>query len=124
MRRRKLLPRKASLRPKTPMRKVNTARKAKEWQRAYGSPERCDFVNWYGCVVCGYTPCENAHLENDGMGRKANYDLIVPLCPTHHREQEGRTQAFQRDHDIDLYALAAQVEREWQSYTRRTPHDE
>lgn len=123
MRRRKLLSRKANLKPKVAVKKRNVSRHAAEWRRAYGSPERADFVNWLACVVCGYSPCENAHIENGGMGRKADARFVVPLCPKHHREQEGRTEAFQAQYGIDLYDYAAKTEAAWQAHHGGT-HDE
>jgi len=59
-------------------------RGANEFQRVYGSKERVEWVQSLPCLACGKGPSENAHTENGGMGRKAGYATIVPLCPEHH----------------------------------------
>lgn len=46
-----------------------------------------------GCIVCRneygtYTPAEIHHLRGhqwSGMGRRANDEHTIPLCPEHHR---------------------------------------
>ncbi len=60
----------------------NAKRKASEMERAYGPPERREFVKAMPCAACrvvGYS--ENAHLlGNGGMSRKADADTVGPLC--------------------------------------------
>tara|TARA_Y100001937_G_scaffold55063_1_gene75875 strand:+ start:1107 stop:1388 length:282 start_codon:yes stop_codon:yes gene_type:complete len=44
-----------------------------------------------GCIACrkmGYydTPAEIHHIQEKYMlGKKANWDQVIPLCPAHHR---------------------------------------
>lgn len=68
-------------------------RTSREFVRIYGSRERVRFVSGLPCVVPYCTcpdPRQNAHIVNGGIGRKADADKIVPLCPPHHRELHDR----------------------------------
>lgn len=38
---------------------------------------------------------------------------IAPLCRLHHREQEGRTKAFEAKYGLDLEDIASRVAMEW-----------
>ena len=58
-----------------------------EFQRVYGSKRRVEFVKSLPCMVCAGKPCENAHIKSGGMGRKADYRQIIPLCKVCHRKQ-------------------------------------
>lgn len=54
-----------------------------DFEREYGSDERRAWVSGRPCIACGHQcpeGCENAHVGNDGRGRKAGYAQIVPLC--------------------------------------------
>lgn len=64
--------------------KKSAAAKAKDFARKYGSEERVGFVRSLPCVCCWRAPSENAHTKSGGVGRKADYTTIVPLCKTHH----------------------------------------
>jgi len=65
-----------------PINKVNPVRRAREFARCYGSKARVAFIKTLACVVCGATPSDNAHIHGSksGMGRKADYADIIPLC--------------------------------------------
>ena len=64
--------------------------------RSRGTPLR--WIKNLECLACAaISPflgdatrgeCDNAHVETDGMGRKADYDKIVPLCRTHHQRYD------------------------------------
>lgn len=54
---------------------------------------------------------EPAHLKTRGTGGD-DRNNVVPLCPKHHDEQEGKTATFQSKYGVDLMALAV-------AYTRR-----
>lgn len=46
------------------------------------------YLSWfhnqgYCCMVCGTSPIEAHHIQQGNRGRQD--DLIVPLCPDHHR---------------------------------------
>lgn len=92
-------------------------RKRDRIARAFGPIERVRWVQSLPCLVCGDSPCENAHSVGGGMGRRADYQTIVPLCPTHHREQHQMgTKSFQARYGVSLTDRAAQIQQAW---TRR-----
>ena len=68
-------------------------RSASEFQRIYGGATRVRWVASLPCWACGYAgdiPRQNAHTRTDGMGRKADADTIIPLCPPCHGRQEQK----------------------------------
>lgn len=102
------------------------ARKAAERLRAYGGTARIQFVKTQRCFGChsigsvdGPAGCENAHLVTDGMGRKADADKIIALCPACHREQHATgNAAFAAARGMtvdDLFAEAARLDAEWRA---------
>jgi len=93
MLRRKPLKRKASLKTRKPIPKKNTKRADANYARAYGSHLRVALIKTLNCVVCGATPCDNAHLHGSkaGMGRKGPYTDIVPLCRKCHTRYDEYT---------------------------------
>jgi hypothetical protein len=96
----------------------NPKRRASEFARTYHSRERVEFVKAQPCIVSGYSPCDNAHIEGDGAGRKAHYTKIVPLLRKYHRELHQSRAAFEKRYDVDLDALAAITELAWQAFLR------
>lgn len=120
------LRRTSSLARRTPVKKRNAARRKSEFARCYHSKARVAFVKSLPCVACGKGPCENAHVENGGTGRKADYTLIVPLCSRrshngehppigcHHRLHNLGVKTFEAQHRIDLHQEAARIEALWQ----------
>ena len=60
------------------------------------------------------------------MGRKARYDTVVPLCPTHHRRYDEYRAPFDDDAERDwLKARAVEIEALWQAQSPSVirPHD-
>ncbi len=58
--------------------------KATKQERAYMGR-----VAELGCLICGGIPEIHHNTKNRGYGAKSsNYD-IIPLCPDHHRGEEG-----------------------------------
>ena len=105
------LKRKTALKAKT--RPKPKPRSSAEFQRVYGSKRRVEFVKHLVCSVCGATPCENAHTKSGGMGRKADYTTIIPLCRKCHRIQHAKGwQAFGFN-AVDLERLAAFIQALW-----------
>lgn len=105
-------------------------RSASEFARIYGSRARVSFVKSMGCVFCStLSPfigratmgeCHNAHTETGGMGRKADYTTIVPLCASHHRRYDEHAQPFDKPELRELIRNAApEVERRWQAWLKR-----
>ena len=73
--------------PKPRQRIKAKPRSSIEFQRVYGSKRRVAYIKELPCVVCGNGPCENAHIKSGGVGRKAEYTDIIPLCFTCHKRQ-------------------------------------
>lgn len=114
----------SSLKPGKPPRRtkrvnpINKARRAKEWARAYHSIERVWWIaNGCACVVpdCLARDCENAHTETGGMGRKADYTTVVPLCTFHHRKLHriGRD-TFEECYCVTLEEAARLTQQAWE----------
>ena len=108
------------LRRKRALATHNRKRRPTEWQRAYHSTARVEWVKaqrcvafWHGCVG----PIQNCHVVTGGMGRKADYTAIVPGCAHHHAEMHQGVQSFQRKYGIDLEAEAARVAALWEAQT-------
>lgn len=113
-----------------PPRKVNTARKAKEFARCYHSKERVQFIKSLPCVVCwpsvyrlgACMTCspptsDNAHSVGDGAGRKAGYQTIVPLCRDHHIRYDQHREPFDIEEGREaIQANAPIIEHLWQSH--------
>ena len=101
-------------------------KKQDNWDRAYGSPTRCEFVKVMGCSICGWDtthgrpgqshPIENAHITNGGLSRKADYDQVIPLCWVHHDEFDDGKKTFSAKYDFDPVKRAAEVEQAWQEW--------
>ena len=106
--------------PEWPTFDRNKERQEREFLRCYGSEERVEWVNSFGCVICGthMTRRENVHVRGGGAGRKADARFIVPMCRPHHRElhREG-VDTFSASYSIDLEATADQFEARWQAYS-------
>lgn len=66
-----------------------------------GVRHQCDFVG-------DRRKIEGAHLKTQGSGGD-DVGNMVPLCPTAHDLQEGRTDEFEREFGVDLYAHAADL---------------
>ena len=85
---------KTPLKRKTAMKKSSKP-KAKprsriDFMRIYGSKVRVEFVKRLPCTACNGGPSENAHIKSGGMGRKADYTDIIPLCKKCHSLQHSR----------------------------------
>ena len=103
---------------------TNPERRKRERERAYGPPERREWVQGQPSVVSGRTPCVNAHVPDpegpSGMGRKADARWVVPLTLEEEMElHRVGIETFQARHDIDLTEAARETERQWKE--RGTP---
>ena len=58
----------------------NAKRKKSEWARAYHSEAFVRFTKAAPCAADGRGPCDAAHTENGGAGRKGDWTTIIPLC--------------------------------------------
>lgn len=99
-----------------PVKRVNVARRKKEWARAYHSKERVEFVKSLPCWKCGACgQSQNAHTVTGGKSRKADYDTIVPLCARCHTAHDLHLYPFNIDGvrgAVRFHAL--EVELSWQ----------
>jgi hypothetical protein len=88
----------------------------KEWKRVYGSEERVLWVRRQPCVFCHEGPCDNAHITNGGLGRKADYKYIVPACHRCHTELDhgiGK-KGMERKYNVSLGELARRTNERWE----------
>lgn len=73
------------------------------------------YIESLPCLVCGRWPVDPAHIKHRSTGGDDRNNL-VPLCRTHHKEQEGRTPEFEARYHIELryvaILLTAQYEAE------------
>lgn len=99
-----------------PPKQRNAKRRRSEFARCYHSKARIRFVASLPCAADGNDdrriPRENAHSQNDGMGRKGHYTTILPLCHRCHHKQhqsgwlaigmseEGRRRAAERTEEL------------------------
>ena len=104
---------------RTRLRRRNHARYAREWARAFGSPERADAVKQMECLVPGCRHLsENAHTEGGGAGRRADACTIANICKRHHTtgndsfHQLGSAELFNAAHNVDVFEAARAIERE------------
>jgi hypothetical protein len=108
-------------RARKPVRRRNKKRYSANWLRAYGSPERAEFVNARPCVGCltDERLRENHHIKTGGKGRKADAKFIVALCAACHDDlhQHGR-QSLEERYAIDLEVEAAATEARWLAFQR------
>lgn len=124
--------RKAYLKRGKRPRTANPKRKAREFERAYHSEERVLFVKGLPCCACkvvGHS--ENAHIETGGIGRKADYTKIVPLCGMRvwktplsenwyigcHRRYDELRQNFTERWQLDMDAEARRTGLAWLAHT-------
>lgn len=100
------------------MNKRTAKQKAANWARAYGSDERREWVQRQRCIVpgCHCRQSVNAHIEGDGVGRKAHHTKIIPVCDLHHREMHDGIASFALEYGFDLGQCAADTEFRWQAH--------
>jgi hypothetical protein len=106
------------------MAKANPVRKAKAFARAYGGERRVRWIQAQPCILCGASPCENAHVKGGGAGRKADARWIVPLCHTHHAQLHTVGQkSFEAAYgdSYDLHHWAQVVDARWEQYLALHP---
>lgn len=82
------------------------------FERAYGSVERVRYTKRTPCIVCGETPCDNAHVRSRAAGGTSSD--VVPLCRVHHRAMHDIGYlTFQVRYGVDLVEAAAAHEARW-----------
>lgn len=102
-------------------RKRDEERAAREFARKYHSIERVWYIAEHlACCVPGCTagPNDNAHVRTGGVGYKADYTAVAPLCTGmtgHHRQLHYMgTATFEHETGVDLEKAAADTEESWQ----------
>lgn len=86
------------------------------FERQYHSRERVRWVRGLDCLVCFCGPCDNAHVRTGGMGMKASYVWIVPLCHSCHAElHTAGIRTFEGRYDLDLEDAARMVQEMWEA---------
>lgn len=89
-------------------------RSAAEYSRIYHSKERVAWVTSQPCIACHRTACDGHHITVKGMGIKADYDQIVPLCRSHHSAIHAHgPKTFAALVGVDLEQAAADCESRW-----------
>lgn len=110
---------------KKPVKKRNAKRHTREWLRAYGSVERVEFVKGLPCVACGRVGfAENTHCATGGMGRKAHFTMIAPLCGhlwsivnnCHGELHRIGIKSFEEKYGVDLSSCSRETEKKWQEH--------
>ena len=114
----------SALKRKTPLRKVNPARRARESKRGYGPPKRRQWIASLPCSVpgCNRTEIHNAHVKPEGRPAdgpsggtcKEDFTQIIPLCWWHHTEYHSIGQrSFNDLHGIDVDFVAIYIADLW-----------
>ncbi|MDA0312367.1 MAG: hypothetical protein O2992_09660 [Gemmatimonadetes bacterium] len=99
--------------------KTKAQKQREEWERVYGSPERCEWTAFSPSVVSGKGPCVCAHVTPDeglpsGTGRKADHSWIVPLTWDEHNElHQWGEKTFQAHYGVSLAGKAREHHRKW-----------
>jgi hypothetical protein len=102
---------------------VNPSRREKSFARCYGSRARVAWVKSQPCAWCVLRglvrisrPSDNAHSEGGGgMGRKADYTTVLPMCRRHHEQYDQHRAPFDRPIPrAAIKILAERTEAAWQ----------
>lgn len=102
-----------------PLRKANHARRLVRFTAAFHSK---GFVLWVKSLACSVPGCERADIQcahvDRPRSRGGRWYEVAPLCGPHHREQEKRTDWFDRKYLTDLRSTASAVAFRWMAYAR------
>ena len=119
VRARVMSPRRRKPLKRKPVRRVNRARKAREWKRAYGSKERVEYFKTLPCCLSGRVPTaddpsDNAHCVTGGARRKGHYTEIIPLSRAMHAWFDQQSAEYRRA----FLKTALLYEGQWQIFQR------
>ena len=108
--------RRTRLKRSTPLNPINRERRVKERERAYGPEKRREWLTRQPCVACGRVPTEDRpnhqhHTRTGGMGRKADADTLVSVCPDCHRKHHDGHEL-----DVDWEREARRTDAAWRDY--------
>ena len=98
---------------------TNRARRQRERERAYGPEKRREWLTRQPCVACGRAATEDRpnhqhHTRTGGMGRKADADTLVSVCPDCHRKHHDGHEL-----DVDWEREARRTNERWEAETER-----
>ena len=62
---------------------------------------------------------ECAHVGPHTRKMGGKWYEIAPLCPEHHREQEGQTERMNRKYGVDLVDIAAATALRWKQHSNQ-----
>lgn len=101
------------LRTKTPLKKVNRARKAKLHERNFG--DYADTIRAMPCCICDRYGVQASHVKARGMGGcNSDKSSLVPMCARCHRLYHVMgPDSFQARFQVDL---EAEAETLWHLY--------
>lgn len=80
-------------------------------------PEYTAWITTLSCTVANadcWQGIHPAHVNRTRASGAPDLGEVVPLCPFHHAEQEGRTARFNAKYGIDLSAIAIRLACEYQ----------
>lgn len=109
--------------PLGPSSQTRRGRRPSAFARIYGSKARVTFVKGLDCAWCGRGPCDNAHVGGaKGIGYKAGFEHIAPLCRECHQAYDEHRAPFNRALVREFVkARAPEVERLWQHHQHPEP---
>lgn len=98
----------------------NVKRYAKNWLRAYGSPERVEWINAMPCCWCGVEGhTQNAHTVGGGGSRKANAETIAPLCHAGANDCHGQYDRHEGPFALESVRASIRQHAEYTEYAWR-----
>jgi hypothetical protein len=105
----------------TPRRSVkprNKERHAKNWTRAYDSPEFVAWIREQPSIVSGKGPCVAAHSRTGGTRRKADACWNVPLTQEEHDElHDHGIKTFEAKYGVSLAFHAPLTWQRWLAFS-------
>jgi hypothetical protein len=96
---------------RTPLKRYNSARRKKNWERRYG--EKSLWLHGFPCDNCNrHGEIHAHHIVGKNIGGAKEH--LIPLCPTCHREwhDHGRD-SFCNAYQYNATERAAHYEEEW-----------
>lgn len=127
-------PRSTPLKRTGPLKRSRIKRRRRspdDFARIYGPKERVAWIKAQACVWCVHrgivllpVESQNAHVKTGGMGYKADYQMIVPLCAPHHEAYDNHRAPFdKRAPRLAMEIHAKVIEQRWQNYRGAVPSE-
>lgn len=107
----------AALNPRRGVKRRNVERVAKNWARAYDSPEFVEWIRVQPSIASGKGPCVAAHSRTGGTRRKADACWNVPLTQAEHDElHDHGIKTFEAKFGISLAFHAPRIWQQWLAF--------